>query len=399
MTQGPTDRAREPAINLRGIRKAYGKSSVLADLDLRIAKGEVVVVLGPSGSGKTTALKLIAGLERADAGEIRLDGVVANHLPPQRRNLGVVFQEHALFQRMSVEENIAFGLRVRRAPAEEIRRGVDAMLELTRLAEHRRKLPAQLSGGQRQRVALARALVVKPAAMLFDEPYSALDAAARTSLRREVRNILNRLGLAALFITHDQEEALELGDRIAVLNEGRVEQIGTPFDVYNHPRTEFVASFLGGANLLLGRWREGEVSVGAMRLRHPVEQPELEERQPVKVVFRPEDVLLNFQPQLLGTPHYLGKALVDEVTYVGPTERLAVRLMLRPLRTVAGTKPQSSLVDESFSDGMPVVVTRSKWDAAEIPLEAGDAVVVGLKDYRVLPHYPMSTSPAVARLL
>jgi sulfate transport system ATP-binding protein len=335
-------------------------------------------------------LKIIAGLEHPDAGEVRLNGKLANDTPPQARNLGVVFQEHALFQRMSVEDNIAFGLSIRKVPPATIRSQVDAMLELTGLAYHRAKLPSQLSGGQRQRVALARALAYKPAAVLFDEPYSALDAITRTTVRREVRQLLKRLNLPSFFITHDQEEALELGDRVAILNEGRIEQIATPFEIYNNPKTEFVATFLGGANLLLGRLRHGEVAVGAMRLTLPFDAPSLADEQPLKLVFRPEDVVLNFQPQLIDAPHYLGKALVDEVTYAGATERLSLRLMLRPLRTTYATKPHSNLVDESFSPGYPISVSRSKWDAADIPLEPGDAVVVGLKEFSVLPNYPIT---------
>ena len=377
------------AIDLRDVRKSFGRQPILDGVSLAIAPGELLVVLGPSGSGKTTILKIIAGLERPDSGEVHLAGRLANDLEPQARNLGVVFQEHALFQHMTVERNIAFGLEIRHTPPDAVRAKVEDMLDLTKLRDHRKKLPSQLSGGQRQRVALARALAFEPSAMLFDEPYSALDATARVRIRREVRRLLKHLHMPAFFITHDQEEALELADRVAILNNGRVEQVGPPAEVYNAPKTEFVATFLGGANILPGRCADGEVAVGAMRLGRPEESPALVDRQPVKIVFRPEDVVLNFQPQLLGTPHYLGKALVDDVVYVGSTERLALRLMLRPLRTSPSTRPPFSLVDESFADGHPVVVSRTKWEAAEIPLDPGDAVVVGLKDYRLLPDYPL----------
>ncbi len=382
----------EPAISLHSVKKWFGRQTILDDASLTIARGEMMVVLGPSGSGKTTMLKIIAGLERPDEGEVRLNGIVANDLTPQQRNIGVVFQEHALFRHMSVEENIAFGLKIRHYPADRIRAKVGEMLDLTRLLDHAKKLPSQLSGGQRQRVALARALAFEPSAMLFDEPYSALDAAARPRLRREVRALLKHLDMPAFFITHDQEEALELGDRVAILNNGRIEQVGSPVDVYDRPETEFVASFLGGANLLIGQWRNGEVAVGAMRLTHASPDVSLDDGQPVKVMFRPEDIVLGFQPQLLDATHYLGKALVDDVVYVGPTERLSVRLMLRPLRTVSGTKPYSLLTDESFSDGYSVAVSRTKWDAAELPVEPGDPVVVGLKEFRLLPHYPLQAA-------
>ena len=385
--------AARPAISVKRLSKVFGRHQVLSEVSLDIAGDEMLVVLGPSGSGKTTLLRIIAGLEQPDAGDVYLRGRRANHLPPQARGLGVVFQEQALFQRMTVEQNIAFGLRLRRTAGGRVRETVDEMLELTRLREHGRKIPAQLSGGQRQRVAVARALAYKPDALLFDEPFSALDAVTRTRLRREVRALLQTLHIPALFITHDQEEALELADRIVVLNRGRVEQVDTPFEIYNHPRSEFVATFLGAANVLLGRWREGRVRVGALQLRPPPSAPPFAERQPLKVVFRPEDVVLNFQPQLLDTPFYLGGGVIEEVSYTGPVERLVVRLHFKPHGAEAAgalrRAPHLSVADEAYTEGLPVTVTRTKWEAGEMELSAGDPVVVGLKDYRLLPHYPL----------
>jgi sulfate transport system ATP-binding protein len=345
------------AISIRGFQKSFGSQVVLAGVSLDIAEGEMLVALGPSGSGKTTLLRIIAGLEQCDGGDIYLKGRRSTDQPPQARRLGVVFQEQALFQRMSVEQNIAFGLKLRRMPRAEVRRVVDEMLQLTALKDHRLKLPSQLSGGQRQRVAVARALAFKPDALLFDEPFSALDAVTRTELRREVRVMLRRMNVPALFITHDQEEALELADRIAVLNGGHIEQLDTPFEVYNHPRNEFVATFLGAANVLLGRLREGRVSVGGLRLKLPEGAPVFSERQPVKIVFRPEDVTLNFQPQFLDTPFYLGGGVVEDVSYTGPVERLVVRLALKPQQGAspapAPDKPKIALVDETYTEGFP----------------------------------------------
>ncbi len=375
---------REPAaIAVDNVTKSFGSQNVLDGVSFRIAAGESLVVLGPSGSGKTTLLRLIAGLDHVDSGEVRLRGKRANELSPQERNLGVVFQEHALFQRMTIEQNIGFGLKVRGVGRDVISRMVEEMLELVQLREHRKKRPAQLSGGQRQRVALARALAFKPEAMLFDEPFSALDAVTRTELRREVRQMLRTMNVPAFFITHDQEEALELADRVAVLNAGRIEQIGSPFDIYNRPGTEFVATFLGAANVLLGRWSEGEVVLGAARLKPSADPPSLSDRQPVKVVFRPEDVVVNFQPQFLDTPHFLGRAVIEDVSYAGPSERLVARVSL------SDRTPKLVAVDDSFSDGFPVTISRTKWEANEMTLAAGDAVVLGLKDYRLLPHYPL----------
>jgi sulfate transport system ATP-binding protein len=397
VTKSETRFEQGPAISVARLSKSLGGQQIIADVSFEIAAGEMLVVLGPSGSGKTTLLRIIAGLEQPDAGEICLNGKLARLMPPQKRELGVVFQEHALFQRKTAEQNIAFGLEARKLPRAEIERTVEEMLGLVNLREHRKKYPSQLSGGQRQRVALARALAFHPAAMLFDEPFSALDAVTRLELRREIRSLLREMDIPALFITHDQEEALELADRIVVLNHGRIEQIGAPFEVYNRPRNEFVATFLGAANVLLGRWVEGKVAIGRIRLKAPPDAPLFSERQPVKVIFRPEDVVLNFQPQLLDTPYALGRAVVEDVSYIGHSERLVARLMLwsRLLPAPAEAEPDSqkpralSLVDDSQVDGFPIVITRNKWDATDMELAPGDLVVVGLKGYRLLPHYPL----------
>ncbi|HEU0185909.1 MAG TPA: ABC transporter ATP-binding protein [Blastocatellia bacterium] len=391
---------RLPAIGVRDLSKSFGGQRIIADVSFDIAAGEMLAVLGPSGSGKTTLLRIIAGLEQPDAGEVYLNGKLARLLPPQKRELGVVFQEHALFQRKTAEQNVAFGLEARKLTRAEIDRTVDEMLDLVNLREHRKKYPPQLSGGQRQRVALARALAFRPTAMLFDEPFSALDAVTRLELRREIRNLLREMNIPALFITHDQEEALEVADRIIVLNRGRIEQEGAPFDVYNRPRNEFVATFLGAANVLLGRWVKGKVTVGRIRLKAPPDAPLFSERQGVKIIFRPEDAALNFQPQLLDTPYVLGRAVIEDVSYIGHSERLVARLMLwaepRALGVEAppvardGQRPRAlSLADDSQADGFPIVIMRNKWDATDMVLETGDLVVVGLKGYRLLPHYPL----------
>ncbi|HXG63918.1 MAG TPA: ABC transporter ATP-binding protein, partial [Blastocatellia bacterium] len=364
----------QPVVRVAGLSKSFAGQAVLAGVSFEIARGEMLVVLGPSGSGKTTLLRILAGLETPDAGTILLGGQRANELPPQKRNVGVVFQEHALFRRMTVEQNIAFGLRVRKVANTRVEQTVNRMIDMVRLQEHRGKYPGQLSGGQRQRVAVARALAYKPELLLFDEPFSALDPVTRAELRREVRSLLRSMDVPALFITHDQEEALEMADRIVLLNEGKIEQIGTPFEVYNHPQNEFAATFLGAANVLLGRYSQGEVKLGALRLKTPAAAPLLAERQAVKVVFRPEDVTLNFQPQLLDTPYYLGRAIVEEVSYIGPAERLVVRLTLWPSRAASGAEkaaPRLALADESYAEGFPITVTRTKWEAGEMELAAG----------------------------
>jgi ABC-type Fe3+/spermidine/putrescine transport system ATPase subunit len=399
-TEGGFDRVpqaalRGPAISVKGLSKKFGPQKTLSDVTLDIGEGEMLVVLGPSGSGKTTLLRIIAGLEAADAGEVYLHGGAATHLPPQQRELGVVFQEQALFQRMTAEQNIAFGLKVRKVDCNEIDRTVNELLGLTRLTEHRHKYPSQLSGGQRQRVAIARALAHRPQAMLFDEPFSALDAVTRTLLRREVRSLLRELNVAALFITHDQEEALALADRIAVLHDGRIEQVGTSFDIYNHPQTEFVATFLGAANVLRGRFIDGEVRLGSISLKAATDTLCFADGQAVNVVFRPEDIELTFRSRIPGAFQHLGRALIEDVSYVGPAERLSLRLATRTSQAALhdGPGPRTttfSPVNQLAREGVTLTATRSKWEAGEMPAAIGDVVSVALKDFRLLAHYAPS---------
>src|SRR2546430_8692752 len=243
---GPT--ATQAAASVLGVSKRFGTTSVLENITFHVAEGEALVLLGPSGSGKTTILRIIAGLEQPYTGRVILHGQDVTDLPARERGVGVIFQSYALFPRMTVEKNIAFGLKIRRRPRKERKETVDRLIELVQLEAHRKKYPWQLSGGQQQRVAIARTLAYKPQVLLFDEPFGALDAQTRAELRREIRALLRQVKVPSVFITHDQEEALELGDRIAVLNEGRLEQIGTPDEVYNHPASEYVATFLGAAN-------------------------------------------------------------------------------------------------------------------------------------------------------
>src|SRR3954464_1504957 len=240
------------AASVRSLSKRFKKTSVLEDVSFDVSEGESLVLLGASGSGKTTILRIIAGLEQPDSGYVTLHGQDVTDLPSRERGVGVIFQSYALFPRMTVEKNIAYGLKIRHQPRKERKEAVNQLIKLVQLEEHRKKYPWQLSGGQQQRVAIARTLAYKPQVLLFDEPFGALDAQTRVHLRREIHALLKKVNVPSIFITHDQEEALELGDRIAVLNAGHLEQIGTPFEVYNHPRTEHVATFLGAANILHG---------------------------------------------------------------------------------------------------------------------------------------------------
>ncbi|HEU4573259.1 MAG TPA: ABC transporter ATP-binding protein [Candidatus Limnocylindrales bacterium] len=237
-------------LELHGLRKTFGHVVAVDNLDLAIDRGELVSLVGPSGCGKTTTLRMVAGLEEADRGRIMLEGRDVTHEPANRRGMGVVFQSYALFPNMTAAENIAYGLAVRRRRADDVKRRVAELVDLIEIGDAAKRYPHQLSGGQQQRVALARALAIEPGVLLLDEPLSALDAAVRLTLRLEIRRIQRSLGIATMYITHDQEEALSISDRVAVMREGRIEQLGTPEQIYTSPANEYVARFVGTSNRL-----------------------------------------------------------------------------------------------------------------------------------------------------
>jgi ABC-type Fe3+/spermidine/putrescine transport system ATPase subunit len=361
------------AVSVRSVSKRFGAAVVLEDINFDVDEGETVVLLGASGSGKTTILRVIAGLERPDSGRVILHGKDVTEMPARERGVGVIFQSYALFPKMNVEQNIGYGLRLRRRPKSEIQETINRLIELIGLEEHRRKYPSQLSGGQQQRVAIARALAYEPEVLLFDEPFGALDAQIRTRLRREIRALLKKINVPSIFITHDQEEALELGDRIAILNAGRLEQIGTPYDVYNKPETEYVATFVGAANLLLGVVRGQNFESESVSLEIE-EQTNFRDGQSVKLVFRPEDVFLR-QPENL-TQHYqkLTDGTVEEINFVGAFERVVVRLDL--------------------SSAQPIIITRPKTETSAFPLQIGQKVTVGLVRFRILQNFTLASERA-----
>ncbi|WP_163264622.1 ABC transporter ATP-binding protein [Chelativorans alearense] len=239
-------------LEITGVSKQFDTTTAVADFTLEVDNGELVCLLGPSGSGKSTLLRMVGGFERPTAGSIRIDGEEIIHLPPEKRPTGMVFQSHALWTHMNVFKNIAFGLRLRHLPRDEIRRRVEAVLELVGLTGYGSRLTHQLSGGQQQRVALARSLVLEPKILLLDEPFASLDQHLRERLREDVRDIQQRLGITTLFVTHGQDEALAMADRIVVMRDGRIEQVGPPSEVYRAPATPFVAGFIGQMNLLEG---------------------------------------------------------------------------------------------------------------------------------------------------
>ena len=291
-----------PFVDFQDVWLAYNEELLRANhfaveaIDLKVKRGEFIAIVGPSGCGKSTALRLVAGFEDPDAGDILIDGVSTLAVPPNRRATGMVFQSHALWSHMSVFGNIAFGLKLRRLPAEAVRRKVAGVLDLLGLTGLEQRMPRQLSGGQQQRVALARSLVLEPKILLLDEPFSALDAHLRVRLREELRTIQRRLNQTTVFVTHDQEEALTLADRIAVMNRGKVEQIGTPAAVYDRPETVFVAGFIGAMNLMPARIEAGALLAGPVRL--PLAGPEgalpgtaaLQATGALDLGIRPEDI-------------------------------------------------------------------------------------------------------------
>jgi sulfate transport system ATP-binding protein len=237
-------------IEIRGINKNFGDFVALEDINLSVPTGQLTALLGPSGGGKSTLLRIIAGLESSDSGTVEIEGVDTTNVPAQKRNVGFVFQHYAAFKHMTVEKNIAFGLEIRKRPKDEIKERVHELLQLVHLEQWSHRLPSQLSGGQRQRMALARALAIQPSVLLLDEPFGALDAKVRKELRDWLRRLHDEMHVTTVFVTHDQEEALEVSDSLVIINEGRIEQIGSPDDLYDRPASEFVLSFLGPVTML-----------------------------------------------------------------------------------------------------------------------------------------------------
>ena len=308
------------SIEIRNVSKHFGNFQALGDVSLDIASGELVALLGPSGCGKTTLLRIIAGLETADRGSILFSGEDTTDVHVRERQVGFVFQHYALFRHMTVFENVAFGLRVKprgmRPSDADIKKKVHELLSLVQLDWLADRFPSQLSGGQRQRIALARALAVEPKVLLLDEPFGALDAKVRKELRRWLRRLHDDLHVTSIFVTHDQEEALEVADRVVLMNQGQVEQIGSPQQVWDHPASPFVYGFLGDVNLFHGRAHEGQIQLEGMRL----DSPEHSGAQNAKAFayVRPHDFdVQRYKPGAEGIAAQLSRAIV-----IGPIARL-----------------------------------------------------------------------------
>jgi sulfate transport system ATP-binding protein len=354
------------SIDIRNVSKHFGSFHALKGINLHIESGELVALLGPSGCGKTTLLRVIAGLETADQGQILFSGEDTTDVHVRDRNVGFVFQHYALFRHMTVFENVAFGLRVKprgQRPSEaQIKQKVTDLLKLVQLDWLADRHPSQLSGGQRQRIALARALAVEPKVLLLDEPFGALDAKVRKELRRWLRRLHDELHVTSIFVTHDQEEALEVADRVVLMNSGQVEQVGTPQHVWDHPASPFVYGFLGDVNLFHGRAHEGQVHLDGWALPTP-EHAQAQNAQALAYV-RPHD--LDVQPYAPGQPGIAAK--LERALLIGPLARLELQPLDAP--TTPGHDPliEAQLSAEHY---------------ASLGLKEGDTVLVAPKKARV----------------
>ncbi|MGM9922839.1 MAG: sulfate/molybdate ABC transporter ATP-binding protein [Bacillus sp. (in: firmicutes)] len=351
-------------ITIQNISKSFGKTNILHGIDLEIKSGELVALLGPSGSGKTSLLRIIAGLEHPDTGQVFFNEQDYTHIHVGKRNVGFVFQHYALFRNMTIFENVAYGLRVRpkksRPSKQEIESKVTELLQLVKLENYADRYPRQLSGGQRQRVALARSLAVEPEVLLLDEPFGALDAKVRKELRRWLRHLHNDFQITSVFVTHDQEEALDVADRIVIMNNGRIEQVGTPEEVYNHPANPFVYDFLGSANLITGKVSNGRLQTGDYQLEIPGQQ-HVSDGEGLGYI-RP----YNFIIERSASDETSIGAIVAHIHAVGPTVRVELRRK----------------DNEEFME-----LELSKENADELHLSLGESVFVKPKELKVFIDY------------
>ena len=340
-------------ISVQGLNKRFGSFHAVQDVSFEAQDGKITAILGPSGSGKSTVLRMIAGLENPDSGRITLADEEQTFSPVQERRVGFVFQHYALFRHMTVHDNVAFGLSIRREPKADVRRRVEDLLELVQLAPLAHRYPDQLSGGQRQRVALARALAPRPKVLLLDEPFGALDARVRQELRRWLDDLHRELAVTSLLVTHDQEEALELANEVVVMHAGRIEQIGAPDEVYNHPASPFVAGFIGAANVIEGSVKDGHLVFGDHRL--PGAQ-HLGEGAVAHAYVRPLDIRIVDPANANGHSY---AAVVERVNNLGPASKVRFRLL-----------DEQPLIAELANEDLPV-------------LSAGERVLLDLRKVKV----------------
>lgn len=349
------------SIVVKNLSKSFGTFQALSDVSLEAQSGSFLALLGPSGSGKTTLLRIIAGLETADRGLVLYQDEDVTHQSPRDRQVGFVFQHYALFRHMSVFENVAFGMRVRHKPNAEIQARVRELLHLVRLDGLEKRYPSQLSGGQRQRVALARALAVQPRILLLDEPFGALDAKVRQELRQWLRQLHDEIHLTTVFVTHDQEEAFEVADRVVVMRNGKIEQSGSPQEVFDHPATPFVMDFLGNVNVFHGRVENGMAMLDALNIEYP-DYPHSESRKATAYV-RPHELDIQMAP-------FGESSLVTRVLQVNP----------------AGSVAKVRVLSEEFGLALNVDLSLERY--AELRLNPGDTVYVAAKRVRVFTDAP-----------
>jgi sulfate transport system ATP-binding protein len=347
------------SVTVQGLTKRFGRrgeAAAASDVSFQAPKGRITSLLGPSGSGKSTVLRLIAGLEEPDAGHIRIDDVDCTTTPARSRGVGFAFQSYALFSHMNVHDNIAFGMKIRKAPRAEMDKRVEELLVLVQLSDYGQRFPNQLSGGQRQRVALARALATRPKVLLLDEPFGALDTKVRVELREWLADFQEKTGVTTILVTHDQEEALELSEHVVVLQEGKVVQAGSPHDVYDRPATPFVAAFLGGANVLRGQMRDGRLDIGAGAVDGPLGA---EDGVSVQAFVRPHDIRIE-----------------------KPTEESAANVQLARVLRMIRIGAQVKLTVELVT-GESVTVQMPKAEIDQLGIQQGDRVMVDLKEAKV----------------
>jgi sulfate transport system ATP-binding protein len=374
------------SIALDQVTKRYQGVPVVNDVSLDIGDGEFFVLLGPSGSGKSTLLRAIAGLAGVDHGRIALHGRDVTHVSPRDRGVGLVFQNYALFRHMTVAENIEFALRVRRMRASERRQRRQEMLRLVALEGMDNRLPAQLSGGQQQRVAVARALAHKPEVLLLDEPFGALDAKIREELRRTIRQVQRELGITTVLVTHDQEEAFAMADRIGVMNLGRLLEMDNPHELYSRPATRFVATFLGAANLLLAHQSKEGVRFGKTAVNaHPANPGHGGREHEVVAVVRPEEIEVAPTREALAA-RYLAHGAVEEILFTGALERMRIRM----------DDAEAAPLSNSNGSGIPLLeVTRTQHEQRAFQVSPGQPVAVGVRRIHILPT-PLSSFTACA---
>jgi sulfate transport system ATP-binding protein len=366
------------SITVKNIHKTFGHFTALNNVSLDFPSGELVALLGPSGCGKTTLLRIIAGLETPDSGSIILDDIDTSKTPIRERSVGFVFQHYALFKHMTVFDNVAFGLQVKprssRPSKDEISDKVHKLLSLVQLDWLHDRFPAQLSGGQRQRIALARALAVEPKVLLLDEPFGALDAKVRKELRRWLRKLHDELHITSIFVTHDQEEALEVADRIVLMNQGNIEQIGSPDEVYDHPATPFVYGFLGNVNLFHGRVDGEGIQIGNDKLSHQQSQS-ISQGASVIAFARPHELNIEIINEL-ANDHARGiSATIDRILSIGPNAKIELSASSLPgdknsCQFYEVELPRAEVIRRRLAEGQLVRIVASKLRVFEQPQQA-----------------------------